>query len=143
MSLFGTLLVLLIVSIVIIVVIIAVIFDRVDQHKQEDLRRKRETAQKRSAIVVSIEHKIDWAETIARRGRISPSYDFDTYYLMVEWTNPETQQRVTSPTLLIPAPCRYHPGEEVFVYVHPTMQEVWLDDPHQRSGSGRGGGFLP
>jgi hypothetical protein len=37
MSLFGTLLVLLIVSIVIIVVIIAIIFDRVDQHKQEDL----------------------------------------------------------------------------------------------------------
>src|SRR5436853_3250241 len=74
MSLFGTLLVLLIVSIVIIVVIIAVIFDRVDQHKQEDLRRKRETAQRRSATVVSIEHKIDWAETIVGRGRISPSY---------------------------------------------------------------------
>src|SRR5438132_12534433 len=80
MSLFGTLLVLLIVSIVIIVVIIAIIFDRVDQHKQEDLRRKRETAQKRSATVVSIEHKIDWAETIARRGRMDESRDAAARY---------------------------------------------------------------
>ncbi len=140
MSMLGTLLVLLIVFVVIIIFIIGVIFDRVDQQKREDLRRKRETAQRRSATVVSIEHKIDWADSFARRGSLK--YDSDNYFLMVEWMNPETQRRVTSPTRVMPVPCPYHPGDEVFIYVHPDMQEVWLDKPHQRPDSGRVYDFL-
>jgi hypothetical protein len=130
MSLLGTLLVLLIVSVVILLLIMGVLFDRVDQHKQDDLRRKREAAQRRSATVVSIEHKIDWADSIM--SKVYFKYNLDNYYLMVEWTNPETQLCVTSPTRVMPAPCRYHPGDEVFIYVHPAMKEVWVDIPHQR-----------
>lgn len=130
MSLLGTLLVLVIVSVVLLIWIAGVIVDRVDQRKQEDLRRKREAAQRRSATVVSIEHKIDWADSFAHRGSLK--YDRDSYYLMVEWTDPETQRCVTSPTMVMPAPCRYHPGDEVVIYVHPAMEAVWLDMPHQR-----------
>jgi hypothetical protein len=146
MSLLGTLLVLVIVSVVIIILLIGVIFDRVDQHKREDLRRKRETAQRRSATVVSLKRKIDWGglaqsdrhlyavSNIQEADPDSPDLDF---YMMVEWTNPETQRSVISPTRVIHGPCPYHPGDEVFIYVHPAMREVWLDDPRQRpSNSG-------
>ncbi|HEY6287065.1 MAG TPA: hypothetical protein VIX20_15485 [Ktedonobacteraceae bacterium] len=138
MSLFGTLLVLVIVSAVIIILMIGVIFDRVDQHKREVMRRQRETAQRLSATVVSLKRKTDWGD-LALSGRHlsdasnlleadpdSPDLDF---YLMVEWTNPETQRSVISPTRVIHGPCPYHPGDEVYIYVHPAMREVWLDDP--------------
>src|SRR5690348_1643674 len=98
MSMLGTLLVLLIVTVVLLLILIGVIFDRVAQHKQETLRRKRETAQRRSATVLSIEHKMEWITLRPAYGyRISPSdrYDLDNYFLMVEWTDPETQSRVT------------------------------------------------
>lgn len=137
MSLFGTLLVVVIVGAVIIILLVGVMFDRVDQQKGENLRRKRETAQRRSATVVSLKRKIDWAD-LASKGRHlvdvsgiqeadpnSPGLDF---YLMVEWTNPESQRTVISPTRVIHGPCPYHPGDEVFIYVHPAMREVWLDD---------------
>lgn len=138
MSLFGTLLVLVIVSAVFIILMIGVIFDRVDKHKQEELGHKRETAQRLTATVVSLKRKTDWGD-LALSGRHlsdashiqeadpdSPDLDF---YLMVEWTNPETQRSVISPTRVIHGPCPYHPGDEVFIYVHPAMREVWLDDP--------------
>ena len=136
----GTLLVLLIVSFVLLIWMIGVIFDRIDQHKQEDLRRKRESAQRCSAIVVSsAQFKIDWLASIhhwvARR-------DPDNYYLWVEWTDPETQNLVTSPTRVMPCPCPFHPGDSVFIYVHPALKEVWLDTPHQHPASSHMRGFL-
>jgi hypothetical protein len=143
MSMLGTLLVLLIVSVVLLFILLGVIFDRVDQHKRETLRRKRETAQRRSATVVSIEHNIDREVSIGpQRGAdqlrislhpfrisLSPRYDMDNYYLLVEWTDPQTQSRVTSPTRVMPGLCPYHRGDEVFIYVHPDLQEVWLEEP--------------
>ncbi len=139
MSMLGTLIVVLIVSFVIIIFIIGVIFDRVDQQKREDLRRKRETAQRCSATVVSLKRKLYWEDWLAYRGRRlsdiqeadpdSPDLDF---YLIVEWTNPETQRSIKSPTMVIHGPCPYRPGDEVFIYVHPTIREVWLDDFRQR-----------
>jgi hypothetical protein len=148
MSMLGTLLVLLIVTVVLLLILIGVIFDRVAQHKQETLRRKRESAQRRSATVLSIEHKIERIRLTSGGPdagneqyrisfypfRISPinRYDMDNYFLMVEWTDPETQSRVTSPTRVMPVPCRCHPGDEVFIYVHPDMREVWLDESYQR-----------
>ena len=150
MSMLGVLLVLLIVSVVIIIFIIGVIFDRVDQHKREDLHHKRETAQRCSANVVSLKRKFDWGDWLALGGRHgfskiqeadpdSPDLDF---YLIVEWTNPETQRPVTSPTRVIHGPCPYHPGDEVFIYVHPDMREVWLDNPRQRSNNSSVHDFL-
>lgn len=137
MSLLGTLIVLLIVSVVIILVISGVIFDRLDRHKREDLRHKRETAQRRSATVVSIENPFVWT------GRYSTKDDLHNYYLKVEWTNPETQRPVTSPTWLMPGHCPYHPGDRVFIYVHPAMRKVWLDESNQRlSDSSAHGGFF-
>jgi hypothetical protein len=144
MSILGTLIVVLIVSFVIIIFIIGVIFDRVDQQKREDLRRKRETAQRCSATVVSLNRKIDWGDLLVHNGRYrhlsdiakiqeadpdSPDLDF---YLMVEWTNPETQRPIKSPTMVIHGPCPYQAGDEVFIYVHPAMREVWLDNPGKR-----------
>jgi hypothetical protein len=150
MSMLGIVLVLLIVSVVIIIFIIGVIFDRVDQQKREDSRRKRETAQRYNANVVSLKRKFDWGDWLAHSGRHefskiqeadpdSPDLDF---YLVVEWTNPETQRPVTSPTRVIHGPCPYHPGDEVFIYVHPDMREVWLDNPRQRPNNSSVHDFL-
>jgi hypothetical protein len=149
MSIFGTFLVLLIVSAVIIIFIIGGIFDRVDKQKQEDLRRKRETAQRHSATVVSLKRKLDWVDWLAYRRWGLPviqeadpdSPDLD-YYLIVEWMNPETQRRVTSPTRVIHGPCPYRPSDEVFIYVHPDMQEVWLDKPRQHPSNSSVHDFL-
>ena len=52
----------------------------------------------------------------------------DSYYLMVEWTNPETQGRVTGRTKKMKGPCPYKVGDTVSILVHPDIPEVWLNE---------------